>query len=60
MSCPTVNLKGQSNSVQRLGLGDGREIEFLQPERQPNKELKVQKKYNSRTKNFQPGTKDEQ
>ena len=41
--------------VQRLGLGDGREIYILPPERQPNKELKVQKKYKSPSKKFQPG-----
>ena len=33
---------------------------FLQPARQPNKELKVQNMYQSSSKNFQPGTTDEQ
>jgi len=28
---------------------------FFSPERQPNKELKIQKKYKSSSKNFQPG-----
>ena len=44
---------------QRSGLGDGREIYILQPERQPNKEIKVQNKYKSSSKNFQPGTTDD-
>ncbi|MGB5026511.1 MAG: hypothetical protein WBO44_14235 [Saprospiraceae bacterium] len=42
-----------------MGLGDGREIYILQPERQPNKVLKVQNKYKSSSKNFQPGTTDD-
>jgi hypothetical protein len=37
-----------------------REIYILSPEGQPNKELKVQNKYKSSSKNFQLGTADEQ
>jgi hypothetical protein len=37
------------------GLAMAGQFIFFSPERQPNKELKVQKKYKSSTKNFQPG-----
>ena len=42
------------------GLAFGVGIYILQPERQPNKELKDEDNYKSWTKYFQPGTKDAQ
>ena len=44
-----------SNFVQRLGLGDGGEIYILPPEQSADKRTKVQNKYKSSSKNFQPG-----
>lgn len=43
-----------------LGLGDGRGIEILSPERQPNKELKVQIKNKKMNKEISAGTEAEQ
>jgi hypothetical protein len=42
-------------TLNEQGLAMAGQFIFFSPERQPIKELKVQKKYKSSSKNFQPG-----